>query len=186
MGYRKGKDKVENRKEVLFDTDIKRLGQVLTNIRDRSAVFLGLETAARVSEMKMFTVAGISWENSTISKWDTKKKQWIEVGISPVLLRDLRQYVDSFRISGVLFPLTWSTFNRILKEACRTIGIKEHVSWHLLRRSFCSKAEDKGYTVKEVMHITGDTERTVVRYYKRVSVGDLGKKAARFYQNEEG
>lgn len=185
MGYRKGKNKVENRKEVLYDNEIKRLGQVLTNIRDRCMVFLGLETAARVGEMKEFTVAGISWENSTISKWDIKKKEWIQVGISPVLLRDLRQYIDSFRITGTLFPLTWSTFNRVLKEACAAIGIKEHISWHLLRRTFSSKAEDKGYTVKEVMHITGDTERTVVRYYKRVSVGDLGKKAARFYDEED-
>lgn len=184
MSYRKGKNKVGDRKEVLFDSEIKRLGQRLTNIRDRCMVFLGLETAARVSEMKEFTVAGISWDNSTISKWDCKGKEWIQVGISPVLLKDLRQYIDSFRITGTLFPLTWSTFNRVLKLACADIGIKEHVSWHLLRRTFCSKAEEKGYTEKEVQHITGDTARTVARYYRKVSVGDLGKKAARFYEEE--
>jgi integrase len=132
--------------------------------------------------MQMFTVAGIHFETGTISKLDIKKKRWVEVGISPELLRDLRQYIDSFGIKDKLFPFHWKTFNTTLQKACAGLGIEGHVSWHLLRRSFVSKAEDKGYTLKEVMHITGDSERTVARYYNKVSVADLGQKASRFYQ----
>ena len=182
MGYKTGRDKVENRLETLSTQHLRQLKEHLTNIRDRTLVFLGFETAARVREMEKFTVAGIHWESGVITKYDVKKKRWIEVGISPELLKDLRLYIDSFKIRGELFIIHWKRYNEILQDACKEIGITQHVSWHLLRRSFCSQAEDHGYTMKEVMHITGDTERTVAKYYHRVSVADLGKKASRFYQ----
>jgi integrase len=177
-----GRKKVEGRVETLSVADIRRLREKVTNIRDRCLILLGFECACRVNEVVEFTVSGINWEGQTISKYDIKKKEWRPIGISDLLAKDLRLYIDSFRLKDQLFDIGWKRCNEILVGACKAIGVKGHISWHVLRRTLCSLGEDMGYTMKDVMYITGDTERTVARYYKRVSAADLGRKANKFYE----
>jgi integrase len=178
-----GRRKVENRVETLSVADIRRLRNKVTNIRDRCLILLGFECACRVNEVMEFTVSGINWDLKTISKWDIKKKEWRQIGLSDTLMTDLRLYIDSFRLKDRLFDIGWKRCSEILSDACMSIGVQGHISWHVLRRTLCSLGEDMGYSMKDVMYITGDTERTVARYYKKVSAADLGRKANKFYQD---
>ena len=177
--------KKENIVLVLSRVQINRLKTTITNLRDLCMVFTGFECACRVGEMSKFAISRINWEEGLIEKYDVKKRASRWVGVTPWLLQQLQFYISSYKPGEILFPYSTKTFDLVLKKWCAQAGIEGWVSWHLLRRSYVNQAAQIGLDVIEVQHTTGDSLSSLMKYYRRPSPGDTGRRMALFYEDDE-
>jgi len=158
-----------------------------------------METGRRAGEMEHFTISGIDWDEGEIHCYDIKKKNWVWVGISSKLQGDLKRYINTAKLKTLLFPgrregrgIGDKQVDLILKQWAKETGVADNdkvvITWHCLRRSLVSRAEDLGISFPEVQHITQDSPQTLLKYYKKVSLSGLGKKLQKLYETsqEEG
>lgn len=175
--------------EVLSGKQYQKILGVVNNLRDKCLIELGFEHGSRQSEMGKYSVSGIDFEERKVKKWDTKKKEWRKVGISAQTAKDLEMYIQTAKVKDVLFPgrkpgtgITGKQCDNILKHWAEVIGIKEVITWHCLRRTLSSRAPALGLTIQDIMFITGDTERTINKYYQMPSPTDMGSKLDKAYE----
>ena len=178
------RQKKDNAVQVLAKRQLAQLKKQINNLRDLCLIFIGFECGCRVGEMGHFTVAGFNPRAQTLMKFDIKKKEWREVGISPWLVGQLQLYINTTKLKGLLFPISGKQCDNRLKFWCSEIGVEDWVSWHLLRRTYTSQAVDAGVPPKDIQHVTGDQMSTIQKYYNKVSPGDMGGRVAKIYEEE--
>jgi integrase len=182
--------------DVLTSRQYNRICSAIDNLRDLCLIELGMETGRRAGEMEHFTVSGINWDEGEIHCYDIKKKNWVWVGISRKLQDDLKRYINTAKLKHLLFPgrregrgIGDKQVDIILKEWAKKTGVADGeqvvITWHCLRRSLVSRAEDLGISFPEVQRITQDSPQTLLKYYKKVSLSGLGKKLQRLYEPDE-
>jgi integrase/recombinase XerD len=160
---------------VLSKQELQKLfSEGLLTSRDRALFGICLFTACRISEALALLTTDIGNQTITFPKEITKgKKKGREVGIAPGLAAILNEYEMK---PGVIFPgmrgktkhLTRFSADKILRNACRRIGVKE-VSTHSFRRTALTQMSSGGAALRTIQEISGHSDLGTLQRYLEVT-----------------
>lgn len=167
QGYSKAKVLSAEELPQLFETG-------LVTPRDRALFAICLFTGCRVSEALALQTTDIRGGVATFRKPITKGQlKTRAVDILPGLAGYLSEYQP--RKPGFLFPggrpgkpLTRFMADKILREACKRIGI-EGASTHSFRRTALTQMHNAGIPLRHIQEISGHNDLGVLQAYLEVS-----------------
>lgn len=170
--------------KVLTTSELKRLFKegFMTNrdretaLRDRALFAICLFTGCRISEALALQVTDIKNQTITFRKSTTKGKLKTR---SIDLPAPLREYLADYQppanpYNPYLFPsrlnkpLTRSSADKLLRAACRRIGI-EGVSTHSFRRTALTQMHNAGIPLRHIQEISGHNDLGTLQRYLEVS-----------------
>jgi integrase/recombinase XerD len=166
--------------KVLNPSEISRLfGELNKNPRDAALFAICYFTACRISEARQLLTSDIKENHIVFRKAITKGKlKTRTIGINPAL----RRYLDNYQPAkpGALFPgrhgisefISRNTADRILRAACKTLGI-EGCSTHSLRRSALTNMYRAKYPLRTIQKISGHSDLGTLQLYLEVSDSDM-------------
>jgi integrase/recombinase XerD len=136
-------------------------------------------TGCRISEALHLETTDIREKRIIFRKSITKGKlKSRSMAISPAL----RRYLDAYTPAkpGAFFPgqcgvnefLSRGTADRILRNACRSVGI-EGVSTHSFRRSALTHMHESGFSLRTIQKISGHGDLGTLQLYLEVSDAQL-------------
>ena len=162
--------------KVLNSQELRRLFEEgFNNPRDRALFGICLFTGCRVSEALALQTSDIKSETLTFRKCNTKGKLKTRVvDIQPGLAQLLVDYRPAR--PGALFPgmrgisptLTRSMADKILKDACKRVGL-EGVSTHSFRRTALTMMSSAGITLRVIQEISGHKDLGTLQRYLEVT-----------------
>lgn len=167
--------------KVLTSAELKKLfADGFTSKRDLTLFAICLFTGCRISEALALTTNDIKNGTITFRKSTTKGKlKTRQVNITPALATFLDDYQPPSE--GALFPgmhgrghLTRFMADRILKEACRRIGV-EGVSTHSFRRTALTQMHNAGIPLRHIQEISGHNDLGTLQRYLEVSAEEKQK-----------
>jgi integrase/recombinase XerD len=163
--------------KILTKDELRRLfSEGLTSPRDRTLFAICLFTGCRISEALALKTTDIKGETLTFRKSTTKGKlKTRTVDIDSFLYEFLSEYQPRRTLEKWLFPgrvpgepLDRSTADRILRQACQSIGI-EGVSTHSFRRTALTQMSNGGVPLRIIQEISGHSDLGVLQRYLEVS-----------------
>lgn len=90
--------------------------------------------------------------------------------------KKLTQWEDSYTDRGFIFtnyrgnPMSLSSINRNIQQACEDIGIKKHITSHTMRHTHISLLSQLGVSLKAIMQRVGHTDhKTTLQIYSHVT-----------------
>ncbi|CAN5792486.1 site-specific integrase [soil metagenome] len=159
---------------VLGEKELTRLFNALNNKKHKAILFTAYSSGLRVSETVQLKIKDIDSGRMQIKVEDSKGKKDRYVGLSPVLLDVLRQYIKDQKPRPAVYlfegPETGTAYNarsaqRIFQVAKAKAGIKKEVSFHSLRHSFATHLLEKGIDIRYIKDILGHFSiKTTERY----------------------
>lgn len=159
---------------IMGEKELARLFNALGNLKHKAILFTAYSAGLRVSEVVDLKLSDIDSNRMQIKVENAKGKKDRYVGLSPVLLDILRQYITTInpRPSIFLFegsqtktPYNSRTAQRIFQLAKEKAGIKKAVSFHSLRHSFATHLLEKGIDIHYIKEILGHFSiKTTERY----------------------
>ena len=156
----------------------------LTKPRDKALFAICLFTGCRISEALALRTTDIKCGTITFRKSTTKGNLRTRiVNIQPALKAILAEYKPRITQSNALFPgkhgvtehLTRFTADKILRSACKRIGV-EGVSTHSFRRTALTQMCNAGIPLRHIQDISGHNDLGVLQRY--LEVGDEERKKA--------
>jgi len=144
--------------------------------RDLCYVMFHIETGLRVTDVVNMKVDRIDWQNDTLTIHDYKKREDRTIPLAPNLRRQIKRWLvvrQNKRVKNqLLFPFSQKTANRILKKWCGVVGFPyaDLVSTHWCRHTFIKLSQKCGRDIKLVQLHTGDTEFTLLKWYRNLSI----------------
>jgi len=161
-------------KETLSKRDIQVLLPCIDCIVDRVLIVLGLTTGIRREDIVSIEIGNIDWSNRTLRFWEQKKRRFLTIPLERSVISLLKMYANTLDSKQrYLFSFSGKTANRRLKHYCRKAGIQKNISFHCLRTTFVKRSKEEGRDVKMVCQITGDSERTILKYYSEWTDDEL-------------
>ncbi len=170
--------------KVLTGPELERLfKEGFPTTRDRCLFAICLFTGCRVSEALALETTDLGNNTITFRKSTTKGKlKTRQISITPALATFIDEYHPP--ASGALFPgmhgrghLSRFTADRLLKEACRRIGV-EGVSTHSFRRTALTQMHNAGIPLKHIQEISGHHDLGTLQRYLEVSTEEKQKAVA--------
>ncbi len=158
---------------------LKKLYQVVDDIRDRTYILYHSQTGLRVSDVVNTEIVHIDWKENRTYTYDHKKDKWRFVYWPEFVRSSLKMWLKQRQIEGIkdkrLFPFSEKTANRILKRWCKKIDFPyaHIVGSHWLRHTFIRLSRKAGRDIKFVQQNTGDTIKTILEWYSDLSSEDL-------------
>ena len=156
----------------------------LTSTRDKCLFAICLFTGCRISEALSLQKSDIKNQTITFRKSTTKGNLRTRiVNIQPALKAIMAEHKPRFTQSNALFPgkhgvtehLTRFTADKILRRACKRIGV-EGVSTHSFRRTALTQMCNAGVPLRHIQDISGHNDLGVLQRY--LEVGDEERKKA--------
>jgi len=161
-------------KETLSKNEIKMLMESIDNLEDKTLIILGITCGIRRGDIVSIEITNIDWANETLKFWEQKKRRYLTIPLEKSTITYLRMYVKTLPDNQrFLFLFSDKTANRKLKYYVKKAGIKKHISFHSLRATFVKRSKEEGRDVKMVCQITGDSERTILKYYSEWTDDEL-------------
>lgn len=148
------------------------------NIRDFALFTLGINSGLRVSDLLNLKVSDVR-ENGKlkdrilIREMKTGKSKEFPLGdTSRKALKEYFEYRNNVSADQPLFPsrkgnkaITPVQVWRILNDAARTVGIKENIGTHTLRKTFGYMAYQSGLDITRIMQLLNhSSQRESLRY----------------------
>ncbi|MEE9573889.1 MAG: site-specific integrase [Candidatus Neomarinimicrobiota bacterium] len=135
---------------------------------------LALQTGIRREDIVKIQLGNVNVTARSITFWEAKKKRFWTVPISKGLIMDIVRYKLSLpKGHKLLFGFTGRTAYNKLQKTLLNAGIKKHISFHDLRRSFVKTAKRQGLSDKAIQQITGDTQKVLQRHYENLDQDEL-------------
>lgn len=163
---------------------LKKLYDLVDNVRDKTYIMYHTETGLRVSDVINTELVHIDWENFRTYTYDHKKDEWRYVYYPEFVKSQLKMWLKQRQAEGIkdkrLFPISEKTANRILKRWCSRIGFPfaDRVGSHWLRHTFIRLSRKSGRDLKAVQQNTGDTVKTILEWYSDLSSEDMKREIA--------
>ncbi len=167
--------------------------------RYRALVLLGYGCGLRISEALGVTEPNVAWLTGEINvvqqlghraPWplvplkNSKRNPSRVVPMPRYVHEALSRHIERYglgerelvfaRSTGT--PLCGSAVTKVLRPACRQVGLPDNVTFHTLRHSFATQAIASGISETDVAELIGDTVAQVHRVYGHPSV-DFKKRA---------
>ncbi|HEX6915896.1 MAG TPA: tyrosine-type recombinase/integrase [Chitinophagaceae bacterium] len=164
--------------KLLNESELRRLFNALKNKKHKAMLFTAYSAGLRVSELVNLKLADIDSKRMQIFVARAKGKKDRYVGLSPVLLDILRQYIKEYRPgpkvylfeseqTGTAYPVR--TVQQIFSNAKREAKISKEVGIHSLRHSFATHLLDKGTDIRYIKDILGHFNIKTTERYLHVS-----------------
>jgi len=160
--------------KVLGEQEISRLFNALPFRKHKAILFTAYSAGLRVSEVVNLELRHIDSDRMQILVARAKGKKDRYVGLSPVLLDVLRQYLRGTkpRPQKYLFegeqpgaPYNARSAQKLFQRAREQAGIQKQVSFHCLRHSFATHLLEKGIDIRYIKDLLGHFDiRTTERY----------------------
>ncbi|MCE5318872.1 MAG: site-specific integrase [Parachlamydia sp.] len=144
--------------------------------RDYLMAKMMLQGAKRVSEVIGANIEQICWEKKQISFRQLKcgnLEKFTIITYPESFLKELKDYLGA-RTSGLIFitrdggPLTQSHLYRAFTAAGIKAAVPFHVHPHVLRASAITYLSSQGYSVEQIMRVSGHADAKLVRYYDKM------------------
>jgi len=170
-------------KESLTFEEISLLLNACEVLKERALLELDIETGIRREDVVSIELMNVNLDARTILFWEEKKYKPHTVVLSNEVVTTLRMYINTLpKGEKYLFPAekgkghmsgrhAYNVLQRNLKKA----GIKKHLEFHALRRTFVRLSKLMGKDMKFTMQQTNDTARTLVEEYEGYSIEDMRK-----------
>lgn len=154
--------------------DIVSIIKTTENLKHKIMLMLAYSAGLRVSEVVALKTRNIDEDRMSILIQQAKGKKDRMVGLSPVLLVMLREYIKEYQPDprGYLFAgqfpnesYSIRSMQLVLAAAKEKAGILKPGSVHALRHSFATHLLDKGTDVTLIMKLLGHNDiKTTLRY----------------------
>jgi site-specific recombinase XerD len=160
--------------KVLGEVELEKLFNALTYKKHKAILFTAYSAGLRVSEVCNLKITDIDSGRMQILVERAKGKKDRYVGLSPILLDILREYLRSCQPRPQIYlfesqqpgnPYLVRTAQQVFYNAKNIAGIKKDVGFHSLRHSFATHLLEKGVDIKFIKDILGHFNiKTTERY----------------------
>lgn len=165
MNYKSDSLTIEEQKILLDNT---------SSYEDLVLFKLALQTGIRREDIVKIELGSVNLNERSVTFWEAKKKRFWKVPISLSLKLDIERYTNTLpKGQKLLFTFTGKTAYNKLQKTLKRAGIKKHISFHDLRRSFVKTANKQGLSDKAIQQITGDTQKVLQRHYANLDHDEL-------------
>lgn len=168
--------------KVLNEDEIGRLFRALINKKHKAMLFTIYSAGLRVSELVHLKMKDIDSGRMQIRIEQAKGKKDRYVGLSPVLLDILRNYLKTYKPRPKIFlfeseqtftAYPTRTVQKIFTEAKNKAGINKAVGIHVLRHSFATHLLEKGTDIHYIKELLGHFDIKTTERYLHVSKKQL-------------
>lgn len=159
---------------VLGEKEITNLFKALGNIKHKAILFTAYSAGLRVSEAVSLRMKDIDSDRMQIKIVGAKGKKDRYVGLSPIVLDILRNYIkktnprpEIYLFESQVAGTAYSTRSaqKVFQRAKEIAGIRKDVSFHSLRHSFATHLLEKGIDIRFIKDLLGHFDiRTTERY----------------------
>jgi integrase/recombinase XerD len=136
----------------------------------------------RVSEVVRLRVEDIDPERKLVHVRQAKGRKDRFTLLSSAALEMLRNYARKYRPEGWLFTgddeekhISEHTAQRVFENACKSAGIKKHVSIHSLRHSFATHLLENGTDLRYIQELLVHSSSKTTEIYTHVSTRDVSR-----------
>jgi len=156
---------------VLAKEEVFSIIKSIRNIKHKAMISLIYSSGMRIGEILSIHIADIDSKRMVIQIRDGKGNKDRQVPLSDKILILLRGYYRKYHPSKYLFEgqggdnYSASSVRKILKRACKRVGIAKSVHPHTLRHSYATHMLESGIDLRYVQELLGHNSiRTTERY----------------------
>lgn len=160
--------------EILTQEEIKKLIEVIPNIKHRLIIKLLYGCGLRVSELINLKKEDVNFKESIIKIKLSKGRKDRFVKIPDSIKKELESYIN-LTDSDILFEsarsgkLTTKTIQLIVKNSAKKAGIKKKAHPHILRHSFATHLLEQGTDLRIIQKLLGHSDIKTTQIYLQVS-----------------
>lgn len=182
-------ERVEPIRSVKKINDLKKYLLGSGSMRNYALVVLGLNSALRISDILSLTWGDVfDFEENQFKthvyvkekKTGKNKKFLLNKNATEAILRykrklghiNLSEYIFKSR-EGQNKPITRYMAIKIIKSSCKSVGIKEHIGCHSLRKTFGYHSWKKGVPIPVLMELYNHSNQSITKLYLGISQDDL-------------
>ena len=156
-------------------------------VRNHLVIELIYSTGLRASELLNIKLKDIDLNNKEIKVMGKGSKERI-VYYGDYVTDLLKSYLNKYRrsikseyliISKNKEQLNISVLNKIIKEACKKVGIKRNISTHTLRHTFATDLLNNGSSINSVKTLLGHESLATTQIYTHIT----SEKIKEIYKN---
>jgi integrase/recombinase XerD len=164
--------------DILFDDECEALLRAAS--KDPLAyllVYLLLETGVKTAELQELRTTHFDFSNKYKPELWIKHDKSQQVRDRKLKLPDdmetpYREYVQRYKVDGLLFPITARTLQRAIEQAAKEAGITKHVTPRLLRDMYIIHRRQRGDSWDEIAAKAGlskEAQVDMIRKYGRLT-----------------
>lgn len=167
--------------KVLSKQEVKQIIDACQNIKHKCILSLLYSSGLRRQELLNLRVKDIDSNRMMISIYQGKGKKDRLTILSPMVLKDLRQYFKEWYPTNYLFEgakgkqYSTTSVKKILTNAALKAKIGRHVTPHMLRHSFATHLLENGTDLRYIQRIMGHNSSKTTEIYTHVSNEHLNK-----------
>jgi integrase/recombinase XerD len=160
--------------EILTSEEVKKLIDVVDNVKHKLLLKLMYGCGLRVSEVVKLNKRDINYDEKLIHIRLSKGRKDRFVGIPESISKDLMKFSD-LQENTVLFPsnrggrLSIKTIQEIVKSAAIRAGITKRVHPHMLRHSYAAHLLEQGTDLRLIQKLLGHSDIKTTQIYLSVS-----------------
>lgn len=158
-----------------------------SSLRDYCLFVLGINSGLRISDLLTLTVGHVVEEDGKVKdritlreKKTNKAKDFPLSDSAKKAISDYLKTRKGYTLTDSLFasrkggtPLTRQHAYRIINQAARTVGIKEHVGTHTLRKTFGYHAYQSGVDITRIQKLLNHSAPSVTLAYIGITQEEL-------------
>jgi site-specific recombinase XerD len=155
-----------------------------SNLRDYNLFILGINSGLRISDLLILKVSDVCDDKGKIKDRiairEKKTNKLKDFPLGETSKKALKEYVVNLKPEEALFasrkgrgPITRQQAYRILNDAARSIGIKEQIDTHSLRKTFGYHAFQAGVDITRIQKLLNHSSPSVTLAYIGITQDDL-------------
>ena len=153
------------------------------NLRDYCLFILGINSGLRISDLLTLQVSDVYDSGKIKDRVVIREKKTNKLKDFPLgetSKKALKEYIETSKPQQVLFPsrkgcksITRQQAYRILNNAARSIGIKEQIGTHSLRKTFGYHAFKAGVDITRIQKLLNHSSPSVTLAYIGITQDEL-------------
>lgn len=156
----------------------------VNNVRDYCLFVLGINSGLRISDLLTIKVSDVLDDRGKIKDRiiirEKKTNKLKDFPLGETSRKALKEYIDTSKPQQSLFPsrkgarpITRQQAYRILNDAARSIGIKEQIGTHSLRKTFGYHAFQAGVDITRIQKLLNHSSPGVTLAYIGITQDEL-------------
>ena len=165
---------------VLSKEEVKLILEAPTNVKHRALLSLTYACGLRAGEVLRLTFQDIESDRNLIRIRQAKGKKDRIVPISTKILGMLREYYKIFKPTRWLFegqfpgtPYSERSFQQVIQQAVKKVGIQKPVTLHWLRHSYATHLLESGTDLRYIQELLGHSSSKTTEIYTHVSTKSI-------------
>ncbi len=168
--------------KVMSQQEVKRLFDVTTNIKHKTALMLAYSCGLRISEVISMTLNDIDSDRMLVVIRQGKGRKDRISTLSAKMNEQLIDYYRVYRPKHFVFEntnrdkgLSERTLQKVFHASAEKADIYKHVTFHSLRHSFATHLLDSGVDIRYIQELLGHSSTKTTEIYTHVSTASLQK-----------